>query len=124
MDKVKFKAYFLKKASAKQSDDQGEEDIFVTKVVCSAANVATNADVSMAENEIEKDVTKKVAYQKNVSEKIQREVGIYASQVSTNSALKKFAAKYPRLKLQRTTEQLKKKIRCRCRGKCCFQKMG
>ena len=42
----------------------------------------------MAENEIEIDVTKKVAYQKNVSEKIKREVGIYASQVSTNSALK------------------------------------
>ena len=45
MDKEKFKAYFLKKASAKQSDDQGEEDIFVTKAVYSAANVATNADV-------------------------------------------------------------------------------
>ena len=52
-------------------------------------------------------------------------LGIYASQVITNSALKKFAAKYPRLKLQRTTvNNWKKRFATGAEGNVAFRKCG
>ena len=50
-------------------------------------------------------------------------LGIYASQVSTNSALKKVAAKYLRLKLQRTTvNNWKKRFAAGAEGNVAFRK--
>ena len=105
MDKKKFRSYFeSKKAKERSRSDQNDNDVIVTGYLSSASNVATPADLSLAEEELEKTIVhQKTKYQTNVSNKIKREVASYAKEFSTQAALKKFRSKYPKLTFNRTT---------------------
>ena len=99
MDKKKFRAYF----QAKEAQRSENNDVVVTGVFSSACNVATTADLVMAEAELKKTVEKGTSYETSVPSKIQTEVAKYASSFGTKGALIHFKTKYLKFKFKHST---------------------
>ena len=75
MNKEQFLNYFKNKE--KKSSEKAEE-IIVTKVVSSATKEITNAELMFVTNEIEKSRARPKQYQKDVPEKLKKEIGHHA----------------------------------------------
>ena len=93
MNKEHFLHYFKIKNTEKA------EEITVTKVVSSANKEITNAELRFAANEIDKSHGRPKKYQKEIPEKVKREVGNHALTFGTSSAIKTFSVKYPKFRL-------------------------
>ena len=99
MNKEQFLHYFFKKN--KNTEKAGE--ITVTKVVSSATKAITNAELRFAVNEIDKLHGRLKKYQKEIPEKVKREVGNHALTFGTSSAIKKYSVKYPKFTFIRSS---------------------
>ena len=82
MNKKKFLAYFRKKSKRK-------DEPLVTENV-------TSAELAYAEEEMQKTYERPKKYQVETPAKIKKEVGLYARDFGTASAIKKFTIKYPK----------------------------
>ena len=105
MNKEKFRSYFLSKAAASSSNASAgnqNDEVSITGVFSSATNIATPADISMAEDELAKSV-RPVKYETKVKPMLQREIARYAKTFGATAAMKHFQSKHPKLKFSRTT---------------------
>ena len=83
--------------------DKNAEEITVTKVVTSATKKITNTELRFAVNEIDKLHDRPKKYQREIPEKVKREVGNHALTFEILSAIKKFSVKYPKFTFIRTS---------------------
>ena len=97
MNKEHFLHYFKKKNTEKA------EEKTVTKVVYSATKEITIAELRFAVNEINKSHGRPKKYQKEISEKVKREVGNHTLTFGTSLAIKKVSVKYPKFTFIRTS---------------------
>ena len=84
MDKTEVFEYFKKKKLSSNDDTE----ITVTKGGTYATQNIPHAELSFADDKIEKSVKRTSKYQKRIPEKIKRQVGIYASSFGTASVLR------------------------------------
>ena len=82
MNKEQFLHYLKKKIKIKA------EEITVTKAVSSTTKEITNNELRFAVNEINKSLGRPKKYQKEIPEKVKREVGNHALKFGTSSAIK------------------------------------
>ena len=94
MNKKKFLAYFRKKSKRK-------DEPLVTENV-------TSAELAYAEEEMQKTYERPKKYQAETPAKIKKEVGLYARDFGTASAIKKFTIKYPKYSFIRVNTWKKK----------------
>ena len=92
MNKDQFLHYFFKK----DKNTEKTEEITVTKVVSFAMKEIMNTELTFAVNEINKSDGRPKKYQKEIPEKVKREVANRTLTFGTSSAIKKFSAKYPK----------------------------
>ena len=97
------KEHFLHYFKIKDKNTEKAEEITVTKVVSSATKEITNAELTFAANEIDKSHGRPKKYQKEIPEKVKREVGNHALTFGTSSAIKKISVKYPKFRFIRTS---------------------
>ena len=97
------KEHFLHYFKIKDKNTEKAEEITVTKVVSSATKEITNAELRFTANEIDKSHGRPMKYQKEIPEKVKREVGNHALTFGTSSAFKKFSVKYPKFRFIRTS---------------------
>ena len=97
------KKHFLHYFKIKDKNTEKAEEITVTKVVSSSTKEITNAELRFAANEIDKSHVRPKKYQKEIPEKVKREVGNHALTFGTSSAIKKFSVKYPQFRFIRTS---------------------
>ena len=69
----------------------------------------TSAELAYAEEEMKKTYERPKKYHVEISAKIKKEVGLYARDFGTASAIKKFTTKYPKYSFIRTTVNIWKK---------------
>ena len=98
MNKEKFLAYFKKKSQRKDEND----GIQITNVLTSVTENVTSAELAYAEEEMQKTYERPKKYQAEIPAKIKEEVGLYARDFSTASAIEKFTTKYPKYSFVRT----------------------
>ena len=104
----KFLAYFKNKSQSKDEAD----GIQITNVLTSVTASVTSAELAYAEEEMQKTYKLPKKYQVKIPGKIKKEIGLYARDFGTASAIKRFTTKYPKYSLTRTTvNTLKKKKR-------------
>ena len=104
----KFLAYFKNKSQSKDETD----GVQITNVLTSVKASVTSAELAYAEEEMQKTYKRPKKYQVKIPGKIKKEIGLYASDFGTASAIKRFTTKYPKYSLTRTTvNTLKKKKR-------------
>ena len=99
MNKEKFLAYFKKKSQSKDEAD----DFQIINVLTSVTENVTSAELAYAEEEMQKTYERPKKYQVEIPAKIKKEVGLYARDFHTASAIKKFTTKYPKYSFIRTT---------------------
>ena len=63
----------------------------------------TSAELAFAEEDMQKTYGRLKKYQVEIPAKIKKEVGLYAKDFGTASAIKKFTTKYPKYSFIRTT---------------------
>ena len=98
------KEHFLHYFKIKDKNTEKAEEITVRKVVSSATKEITNAELSFAANEIDKSHGIRIEkYQKEIPEKVKREVGNHALTFGALSAIKKCSVKYPKFRFIRTS---------------------
>ena len=97
------KEHFLHYFKIKDKNTEKAEEITFTKVVSSAKKEITNAELRFAANEIDKSHDRPKKYQKEIPEKVKREVGNHALTFGTSSAIKKFSVKYLKFRFIRTS---------------------
>ena len=105
MNKERFLAYFKKESQSKDETD----GIQITNVLNSVTENVTSAEVAYAEEEMQKTYERPKKYQVEIPAKINKEVGLYARDFGTASAIKKFTTKYPKYSFIRTTVNTWKK---------------
>ena len=105
INKEKFLAYFKKKSQSKDETD----GIQITNVLISVTENVTFTEIASAEEEMQKTNERPKKYQVEISAKIKKEVGLYARDCDTVSAIKKFTTKYPKYSFFRTTVNTRKK---------------
>ena len=105
MNKEKFLAYFKKKSQSKDETD----GIQITNVLTSVTENVSSAKLAYAEEQIQKTYELPQKYQVENPAKIQKEVGLYARNFGTASAIKKFTTEYPKYSFIRTTVNTWKK---------------
>ena len=66
----------------------------ITKIVTSATNNISNAELHLVEDEIKKSVKHPTKYQKETPDNVKQEVDIYINSFGTASVIKKFELKY------------------------------
>ena len=98
MDKKAFLSYFKSKKKIEET-----RDVQLTGIFKPATSNVYRAELAFAEQEEERSISKKQRYQKSIPEKIKIEVGRYAKDFGTQSAIKKFSAKYPQHVFNRTS---------------------
>ena len=105
MNKEKFFAYFKKKSQSK-----GETDgIQITNVLTPVTENVTSAKLAYAEEGMQKTYECPKKYKVEIPAKIKKEVGLYARDFGTASAIRKFTTKYPKYSFIRTTVNTWKK---------------
>ena len=118
------KEHFLHYFKIKDKNTEKAEEITLTKVVSSTTKEITNVDLRFAANEIDKSRGRLKKYQKEIPEKVKREVGNHALTFGTSSAIKKFSVKYPKNRIIRTSVN-NWKNKCKTRGDTfVFKKVG
>ena len=105
MNKEKFLAYFKKKLQSKDETDGTQ----ITNILTSATENATPGELAYAEVEMRKTYTRQKKYQVAIPAKTKKEVGLYARDFGTASAIKKFTTKYPKSSFIRTAVTIWKK---------------
>ena len=75
----------------------------ITNDVTSAKKETTNAELRFAADEINKSDSRPKTYQKQIPEKVRRQVGKYVFIFETSSTIGKFSLKYPKYCLTRTS---------------------
>ena len=98
MKKEKFLAYFKKKSQSNNERD----DIQITDVLALVTENITSAELIYTEEEMQKTYDLPKKYQVEIPAKIKKEVGLYARDFGTASAIKKFTTKYPKYSFIRT----------------------
>ena len=98
MNKQKFLAYFAKKDTA-----VGDEEIRITSIISAVTENVSNAELSFAEEEIEKCYKRPLQYQREIPQSVKTEVSKHARDFGTASAVKKYTMKYPKYTFKRTT---------------------
>jgi len=101
MKKKDFLQYFKKRELV--SNTNNENEVTITNIVTSATEDISNAELTFVEEEIQKSIKRPEKYQKAIPEQIKREVGMYANDFGTASAIKKFTVKYDKYIFNRTT---------------------
>lgn len=119
MNKEKFLNYFKKNG---KKTEQGEE-IVVTKIVSAATKEVTNAELRFVADEVEKSHARPKQYQKDIPEKLKKEIGHHALTYGTASAVKKYSKKFPKYKIIRTSVNNWKK-KCNTGEDVVFKKPG
>ena len=100
MNKEKIFAYFKKKSQSKDETD----GIQITNVITSVTSEnVTSAELAYAEEQMQKTYKRPKKYQVEIPAKIKKEVGLYARDFGTASAIKNFATKCPKYSFIRTT---------------------
>ena len=84
INKEKFLAYFKKKSQSKDETD----GIQITNVLTSVTENVTFTEIASAEEEMQKANERPKKYQVEISAKIKKEVGLYARDCDTVSAIK------------------------------------
>ena len=105
MNKEKFLAYFKKKSQTKDETDC----IQITNVITSVTQYVASAELAYAEEEMQKTYERPKKYQVEIPAKIKKEVGSYARDFGTVSAIKNFTTKYPKYYFIGTTVNTWKK---------------
>ena len=99
MNKGKFLASFKKKSQSKDETN----GIPITNVPTSVTENVSSAEFAYAEEEMQKTYEHPKKYQIEIPAKIKKEVGLYARDFGTASAIKKFTTKYRKYSFIRTT---------------------
>ena len=89
MNKQKFRVYFKKNS---QSKDE-VSSIQMTNVLTSVTENLTSVELGNAEEEMQKTYKRPKKYQVEIPPKIKKEVGLYARDFGTASAIKKLTTK-------------------------------
>ena len=109
MNRKQFREYF--RSNDDTSGSSTNDEVRITSIISSASNNITNAEVALAEEELRRCARPR-KYQCNIPENVKREVGAYALEFGTKSAIKKFTKKYPRYVFIRTSVN---NWKCKCK---------
>ena len=96
---------FKKKSQSK--DESG--GIQITNVLTSVIENVTSAELAYVEEEMQKTYEQPQKYQVEIRAKIKKEVGLYARDFGTASAIEKFTTKYQKYPFIKTTVNTWKK---------------
>ena len=99
MNKEKFLEYFLKKSQSKDKTN----GIQITIVLTLVTENVTSTDLSYAEEEMQNTYKRSKKYKVEILATIMKEVGLYARDFGTISAIRKLTTKYPKYCFIRTT---------------------
>ena len=86
MNRKQFREYF--RSNDDTSGSSTNDEVRITSIMSSASNNITNAEVALAEEELRRGARPR-KYQCNIPENVKREVGAYALEFGTKSAIKK-----------------------------------
>ena len=109
MNQKQFFNYFRSKDDS--SGSSTNDEVRITSIISPASNNITNAEVALAEQELKKCARPR-KYQCNIPENVKKEVGEYALEFGTKSAIKRFTKKYPRYVFLRTSVN---NWKCKCK---------
>ena len=100
MNRKHFLAYFKKKSQAEVETD---DEIQVTRILSAATENVSEAELTFAEEELNKSYSRPHRYSKDIPDSVKIEVSRHARDLGTASAIKKYTIKYPKYTFNRTT---------------------
>ena len=100
MNRKHFIAYFKKKS---QAEVETEDEIQVTRYLSPATENVSEAELTFAEEELNKYYSRPHRYTKDIPDSVKIEVSRHARDLGTASAIKKYTIKYPKYTFNRTT---------------------